>query len=69
LANSVQVTIGGVTANVAFAGLVESGTYQLNVTVPSLPDGDALVVATVGGVSTQTAVSITVANPVHTPTK
>ena len=69
LANSVQVTIGGVTANVVFAGLVESGTYQLNVTVPSLPDGDAAVVATVGGVSTQTGVSITVANPVHTTTK
>jgi uncharacterized protein (TIGR03437 family) len=69
LANAVQVTIGGLTANVAFAGLVESGTYQLNVTVPNLPDGDAAVVATVGGVSTQTGVSVTVANPVKTPTK
>lgn len=69
LANSAQVTIGGVTANVVFAGLAESGTYQLNVTVPSLPDGDAAVVATIGGVSTQTGVSITVANSVKTPTK
>jgi uncharacterized protein (TIGR03437 family) len=60
LANSVQVTIGGAVASVTYAGLVEAGTYQLNVTVPSLPNGDALVVATIGGVSTQTGVSITV---------
>lgn len=60
LANSVQVTIGGVTAPVTFAGLVGSGTYQFNVTVPSLPNGDAPVVATIGGVSTQTGVSVTV---------
>ena len=69
LANSVQVTMGGVTATVVFAGIVESGTYQLNVTVPSLPDGDAAVIATVEGVSTPTGVSITVATPVKTPTK
>jgi uncharacterized protein (TIGR03437 family) len=60
LANQVQVTIGGMPANVTFAGLVESGTYQLNVTVPNLPNGDAPVVATVGGVATQTGVSVTV---------
>jgi uncharacterized protein (TIGR03437 family) len=60
LANQVQVTIGGMPANVAYAGLVESGTYQLNVTVPNLPNGDAPVVATIGGVTSQTGVSITV---------
>ena len=60
LANAVQVTIGGVNAPVTYAGLVESGTYQLNVTVPNLPNGDALVVATIGGVTTQSGVSITV---------
>jgi uncharacterized protein (TIGR03437 family) len=55
------VTIGGIVAPVTFAGLVEAGTYQINVTVPSLPNGDALVVATVGGTAaTQTGVSITV---------
>ncbi len=48
-------------AFVAYAGLVESGTYQFNVTVPpNLPNGDALVVATIEGVATQTGVSITV---------
>jgi uncharacterized protein (TIGR03437 family) len=60
LANSVQVTIGGVNAPVTFAGLVESGTYQLNVTVPNLPNGDAAVLATIGGVTTQSKVSVTI---------
>jgi len=60
LANQVQVTIGGMPANVAYAGLVESGTYQLNVTVPNLPNGDAPVIATIGGVTSQTGASITV---------
>ena len=61
LANDVQIAIGGQTASVAFAGLVESGLYQFNVTVPSgLPSGDAAVAATIGGVSTQTGVLLTV---------
>lgn len=61
LANSVQITIGGVTAPVAYAGLVESGVYQFNVTVPaSLPNGNAAVVASIGGVQSQTGVSIPV---------
>jgi uncharacterized protein (TIGR03437 family) len=61
LPSAVQVTIGGQTANVAFAGLVESGLYQFNVTVPGgLPSGDAAVVAAIGGVSTQTGVLLTV---------
>jgi uncharacterized protein (TIGR03437 family) len=58
--NSVQITIGGVAANAIFAGLTESGLYQFDVTVPSLPSGDAPVVAAIGGVQTQTGVSITV---------
>jgi uncharacterized protein (TIGR03437 family) len=60
LANSVQVTIGGVAATVVYAGLVQPGLYQLNVTVPNLPNGDAAVVATIGTVSSQTGVSVTV---------
>jgi len=54
LANGVQVTIGGQTAFVAFAGLTGSGLYQFNVTVPNLANGDAAVVASIGGVVTQT---------------
>jgi uncharacterized protein (TIGR03437 family) len=61
LANAVTISIGSVAANVEFAGLVESGLYQFNVTVPSsLPSGDAVVVATIGGVESQTGLSITV---------
>jgi uncharacterized protein (TIGR03437 family) len=60
LANDVQVTIGGQTASVAFAGLTGSGLYQFNVTVPNLADGDAAVVASIGGVVTQTGVAVTV---------
>ncbi len=60
LANSVQVTIGGVTAPVDYAGLVGAGLYQFNVRVPNVPSGDAAVVAQIGGVQTQTGVLITI---------
>jgi uncharacterized protein (TIGR03437 family) len=60
LANPVQVTIGGQPAFVAYAGLTGSGLYQFNVTVPNLSNGDAAVVATIGGASTQTGVLLTV---------
>jgi uncharacterized protein (TIGR03437 family) len=60
LANLVQVTIGGANAEVTYAGLVGSATYQINVMVPSLPNGDAPVIATIGGFSSQIGVSITV---------
>jgi uncharacterized protein (TIGR03437 family) len=61
-ANSVQITIGGVAADVIFGGRIAgAGLYQFDVTVPSgLPSGDAAVVATIGGVQTQTEVSITI---------
>jgi uncharacterized protein (TIGR03437 family) len=60
LANSAQVTIGGTAATVSFAGLVEPGTYQLNVIVPNVSSGDAALLATVNGVSTQSGVLVTV---------
>jgi uncharacterized protein (TIGR03437 family) len=60
IANPIQVTIGGVLAVAEYAGLVESGLYQLNVTVPSLPSGDAALTATIGGVSTQSGVMLTI---------
>ena len=44
----------------AYAGLTGSGLYQFNATVPNLPNGDAAVVASISGVSTQTGVSLTV---------
>jgi uncharacterized protein (TIGR03437 family) len=60
LANSVRVTIGGVEAPVTYAGLVGPGLYQINATVPNVPDGDASVVAQIEGFQTQAGVSITI---------
>ena len=61
LANTVQVTIGGIVAKVPFAGVSGSGLDQLNVTIPpGLPDGDAAVFATIAGSTTQTNLFITV---------
>ena len=54
LANEVTVVMGGQTATVDFAGIVGAGLVQINVEVPSsIANGDARVVAIVGGVSTQ----------------
>ena len=54
LAVKPTIAIGGVQAVVTFAGLVSSGVYQLNVTVPGpLPTGDATVVAMAGGQQSQ----------------
>jgi uncharacterized protein (TIGR03437 family) len=61
LANQVTITIGGKQSQVRFAGLSGSGLDQLNVTVPAdLPDGDARLVATVGGFETQPSVFVSI---------
>lgn len=55
------VTIGGVTADVQFAGLTGSGLYQINVTVPQgVPDGDLPVVVRIEASQTQENAFITV---------
>lgn len=43
------VTIGGVRAQVSFAGLVGAGLYQINLIMPPLPSGDQVLSANVGG--------------------
>ena len=49
-----QVTIGGVAAQVTFAGLISPGLYQFNVVVPSsAAAGDNSISATYNGVATQ----------------
>lgn len=51
LTNDVRITIGGVAADVSFAGLSSPGLYQFNTVVPAtVPDGDREVVITIGGV-------------------
>jgi uncharacterized protein (TIGR03118 family) len=63
LAATPTVSFNGTNANVVFAGLTATGLYQFNVTVPAgLPDGDAKVVATVGGVSSPAGALITIKN-------
>ena len=53
-----QVSIGGVPAIVNFSGIVEAGLFQLNVVVPNAGSGDQPLTATIGGVTTQTGVFI-----------
>jgi uncharacterized protein (TIGR03437 family) len=56
------IKIGGIQANVRFAGLnVTPGEFQLNVDVPpNVPDGDQPVTATINGVTTQAGVLLAV---------
>jgi uncharacterized protein (TIGR03437 family) len=56
------VLIGGVPAPVQFAGVVGSGLYQINVVVPSLPNGDQVVTGIIGGASTQNQITISIKN-------
>jgi uncharacterized protein (TIGR03437 family) len=51
-ANAVKIQIHNQPAAVTFAGLTSAGLYQINVTVPDLPDGDYPITAEVGGVRT-----------------
>ena len=55
------VTVGGVPANVSFAGLVSPGEYQFNIQIPAgLADGDQPIVASYGGQTTPAGSLITV---------
>jgi uncharacterized protein (TIGR03437 family) len=56
LTETPHVTIGGATAPVSFAGLSATGLDQINVTVPSLSDGDHEVTASIGGVQSKSGV-------------
>lgn len=56
------ITLGGVPATVAFAGLVAPGEFQFNVVVPStLANGDQSILATYNGQVTQSNTLITIA--------
>ena len=52
VADNVTITIGGVPANPAFAGITLAGLYQINLTVPSTGSGDQPVIARVAGMAT-----------------
>ena len=56
-----QVTIGGVTAAVQYAGLISPGLYQINVVVPAnAANGDNQVIATYGGANSPSGAMIPV---------
>ncbi len=64
------VTIGGLPANVIFAGLVSPGLFQFNVVVPAnAPGGDQPIVANFNGSSTQAGTLLTVAGAAPVTTK
>jgi uncharacterized protein (TIGR03437 family) len=54
------ITIGGVPATVAFAGIVEAGLYQFNVVVPNAGSGDQLLAASIGGQTTPAGIYVTI---------
>jgi len=57
--NPVSVIINNVSVTPTFAGLSSAGLYQINLTIPAgLATGDVSLVATVGGVQTQSGVVI-----------
>ncbi len=52
----VSVTIGSTTVTASFAGVVGTGLFQINFTVPSLPDGDYPLTIKVGASASQSGV-------------
>ncbi len=61
-ARNISVTLGGISADVLWAGLVGPGLFQINIRVPaSVGDGDQAIVASVDGVSSQSGAKLKVA--------
>ena len=55
------IKIGGIPAQVQFAGVVSAGLYQFNVTVPAaVADGDNVLTVDYDGFTTQSGVYLTV---------
>jgi uncharacterized protein (TIGR03437 family) len=63
IAGHVVIRIGGVNAQVGFAGLVSPGVYQFNVTIPDIPAGDQKLEVFVDGVAVQDPVFVTIGQP------
>ena len=54
--NQLEVRVGPSVARVSYAALIAAGVYQIQIVVPPLPDGDAPVMAQIGGAGTQASV-------------
>jgi uncharacterized protein (TIGR03437 family) len=60
---ALRIRVGGTQATVSFAGLVAAGEFQFNVTVPlALSNGDQVLVADIGGQSSQSLLFIPIQN-------
>jgi uncharacterized protein (TIGR03437 family) len=62
IASPTTFTIGGVSADVLFAGQTGSGLYQFNMKIPTVPGGDQKLVATIGGVPSPSDILISIQN-------
>src|SRR5262249_55722915 len=60
--SGLKVRVGGLAADVKYAGIVAAGEYQFNLVVPALADGDQSIVADAGGVSSAAGLVIPVKN-------
>jgi uncharacterized protein (TIGR03437 family) len=60
LAAPVSATIGGVAAQVQWAGLIGPGLYQINVQVPSVAAGDQALTVSVAGFQSAAGVYVAV---------
>jgi len=58
MVHPVAASVAGKAAAVDWAGLVGAGLYQVNLHVPAAPAGDAAIVITLDGVSSQGSVAI-----------
>jgi uncharacterized protein (TIGR03437 family) len=62
--SAITLTVGGKPAQVLWAGVTEAGLWQMNVQVPQdLTSGDAVVLAQIGGKSTQSNVFLSIQAP------
>jgi uncharacterized protein (TIGR03437 family) len=52
ISSAISKTTGAINSEIEYAGLIQSGLYQINVKVPELASGTYPVVATAGGVVT-----------------
>jgi uncharacterized protein (TIGR03437 family) len=62
--SAITLTIGGKPAQVQWAGIVGAGLWQLNIQVPQdAPNGNAAVVARIGGKNTQGSAVVAIQGP------
>ena len=69
LAGAIQIAFGSQPAQVLYAGLIGSGLYQVNVTVPAAASGDTSVILTTSGQTATTTVAVESSSAPSLPVK